>query len=636
MIRIFFTFVIKVYSVCSLTTTIATKFNNQKHRYIYLLCSFVSGVFVNADTLLTGKFFIKDLFGKDSFYNIPDYQRSYVWGEEQVLDLLEDISNSMEIDSEREYFLGCMIWNNKLTYKNSLQFECRDILDGQQRFISIYLLHAFLRDISNNKTLKNKVQERLIQEKDEFDGIPERERLIFEVRKDHTFIENVALKEGEGVNIANLTKIVQNENMDISIRNMASALLTMNSWWNDKKSEVEDETLFISSFFKYMSTKVIILYLATSDNLDDAYNLFTVLNSRGLKLTASDILRAQSLRVITNDSKRNKYAERWNTFEKRISKYLDYDLDDFLWVIVQITMQYRSDDNKSIRAAFEFMDAKNKLAKGAATIDEIDKYITHMEFIFSYKNNMTFYNLVRIVSKTGKRQFFIPILYFLELFGDHLLVDFVVKLDNLFSCMWILGKKGTDTRVNIILRKMKNYYLEYKDNKEAAQALINDDVLNIGYNDENANTFMDVNELFNLFRHEKWGLYSGVKINKLKYLLLKLDLLMGNTDSEVTYDSKNSSVEHILPRKPTKEDWNISDTDQEIWLHRLGNLVLLSRKRNSSLSNNAFSVKKEKYKGAIENRVNTNFVFMEYETWNLESIIENHNRVVQLLINSYS
>jgi uncharacterized protein with ParB-like and HNH nuclease domain len=60
-------------------------------------------------TLITGKKYIKDIFSQEQFFNIPEYQRPYVWGEEQIVALLEDISKAMDNDMTKEYFLGCMI-----------------------------------------------------------------------------------------------------------------------------------------------------------------------------------------------------------------------------------------------------------------------------------------------------------------------------------------------------------------------------------------------------------------------------------------------------------------------------------------------------------------------------------------------
>ena len=148
-------------------------------------------------TLDTGKKYIKDVFSSDSFYNVPEYQRPYVWGKNQVNTLLDDIHKAMERDRDKEYFLGCMVWNTKKSQDGDFVYTCQDILDGQQRFITLYLLHAVLRDLSRSRNLQDKIRTRMRQERDEFDGIPERNRIEFEIRKDKDFLEQYVLKKME-------------------------------------------------------------------------------------------------------------------------------------------------------------------------------------------------------------------------------------------------------------------------------------------------------------------------------------------------------------------------------------------------------------------------------------------------------
>jgi uncharacterized protein with ParB-like and HNH nuclease domain len=242
-------------------------------------------------TLDTGKLYIKDIFASDSFYNIPEYQRPYVWGDEQVIALLEDISNAMEQDIKKEYFIGCMIWNTKVVQDGEFEYKCQDILDGQQRFITLYLLQGILRDISTSDDLKRKVAERIQQEEDEFDRIPERNRIEFEIRPDREFLDEFILTVDGTNNLEILGGIASASEVEISVKNMANAIIAMRDWWEEKQSMQDDFQTYVKRFYGYLSSQVLTLYLATPDNLDDAYNLFTVLNSRGLQLQVSDILR---------------------------------------------------------------------------------------------------------------------------------------------------------------------------------------------------------------------------------------------------------------------------------------------------------------------------------------------------------
>ncbi|MEL6628999.1 MAG: DUF1524 domain-containing protein, partial [Bacteroidota bacterium] len=148
-------------------------------------------------------------------------------------------------------------------------------------------------------------------------------------------------------------------------------------------------------------------------------------------------------------------------------------------------------------------------------------------------------------------------------------------------------------------------------------------------------TLPNLDELFELFDTERWGSFSGSKINKTKYLLLKLDLLLSNLYTRIYYNKSQSSVEHLMPQKINISEWDIDTDAHKVWLHRLGNIILVDRKKNSSLSNSSYEVKKDKYKGAIENRANTNWLFLTYQEWGVDELFHNHERVLNLLREYY-
>lgn len=83
----------------------------------------------------------------------------------------------------------------------------------------------------------------------------------------------------------------------------------------------------------------------------------------------------------------------------------------------------------------------------------------------------------------------------------------------------------------------------------------------------------------------------------IKYVLLRLDETLAGA-SGVTYDHPIITVEHVLPQNPKESsDWMASFSDEERaeWTHRLGNLVLLNRRKNAEASNRDFEHKKSRY-----------------------------------------
>ncbi|WP_161879286.1 DUF262 domain-containing protein [Alkalibacterium sp. MB6] len=69
-------------------------------------------------------------------YQVPIYQRNYAWTEVEIIQLIEDIDSSIEKPGE-SYFLGNLIVN---------QFDnnAYEVIDGQQRLTTLYLLGKYL------------------------------------------------------------------------------------------------------------------------------------------------------------------------------------------------------------------------------------------------------------------------------------------------------------------------------------------------------------------------------------------------------------------------------------------------------------------------------------------------------------
>ena len=82
-----------------------------------------------------------------------------------------------------------------------------------------------------------------------------------------------------------------------------------------------------------------------------------------------------------------------------------------------------------------------------------------------------------------------------------------------------------------------------------------------------------------------------------QYVLLRLDSAL--SQGEASYDHPIISVEHVLPQNPSETsiwfNWFPTEEERAQYVHRLGNLVLLSRKKNSEAQNYEFDKKKAKY-----------------------------------------
>jgi len=100
------------------------------------------------------------------------------------------------------------------------------------------------------------------------------------------------------------------------------------------------------------------------------------------------------------------------------------------------------------------------------------------------------------------------------------------------------------------------------------------------------------------------------------------------------------SIEHILPQNPYDGgQWkaDFTDADREEWTNKLGNLVLISRRKNSAQSNKEYADKKDKYfKSNIELFSNSVRIYNNYSTWALADLRKNHAEVLMKIKDGFN
>ncbi|MFY4840916.1 DUF262 domain-containing protein [Aliarcobacter butzleri] len=573
-----------------------------------------------ANTIESDKIFIKSIFEK--WYRIPEYQRPYVWGVDQINDLLDDISFAQQQNKDSEYFLGSIVFQKKLI-KNSdgTEYIENDLLDGQQRLTTLLLLTAVIRDITENKTRKITCQKSIFQEANPDDNVPERLRIVFDIRDEVRDFINNYVKEDGGTKKEDLNDLAQSLK-DLSIKNMATAILEMHKYFKNNEISIDD-------FFPYFRNKVLMIYVA-SEELEDAFKLFTIMNDRGIKLRNSDILKAMNLREVTDDTKRNNYAKNWEDIES----YFEEDFDVFLSHLRTILVKDKARLNlldefekniyspsKYNRETKTYTKLPPLLNKGEETFKYINKYkqyyielfdTSHYDQYSSYKLD----NLLTVMKATLPADFWIsPLLRFYDKFKKDRLFEFLKKLDNKFSYDWIIQFTPT-TRIENMAKIISQI-----DLVQSVDDLFASDVFEV-----------NENKLINILRDDIYGRRFA------RYVLYKLDYLYSSKDDKMNIP-KTISVEHILPQNPKDgSQWKKDFTDIQIDdnKHKIGNLVLISRSKNSSQGNLDYDKKKEKYfQKNIDLFRNSLRILTLNDTWTPEKLQENQKNVIEKLRTYY-
>jgi len=188
----------------------------------------------------SGKWIIQDVFKQ--WYRIPNYQRPYVWEKDQVIDLLDDISVACKKDSSGDYFLGSLV----LKENNDGGYIEYDVLDGQQRLTTLFLLTAVIRDLTDNKQRQDTCHNSIFQQGNADDNIPERLRIFFDIRKEVSDFIDKYIKQKDGTTNQKIKELSKSKKADKSIFNMANAILNIQQYFQEK---IAQDAKFLDEFF---------------------------------------------------------------------------------------------------------------------------------------------------------------------------------------------------------------------------------------------------------------------------------------------------------------------------------------------------------------------------------------------------
>lgn len=114
---------------------------------------------------------------------------------------------------------------------------------------------------------------------------------------------------------------------------MATAILILHKWFTN------ENTIEIDTLFSYFRQYVILVYVA-SEELEDAFKLFTILNDRGIKLRSSDILKTQNLKEVSDTKKQKEYAQFWEGLEGELEEDFDLFLSHIRTILVKEKARY--------------------------------------------------------------------------------------------------------------------------------------------------------------------------------------------------------------------------------------------------------------------------------------------------------
>ncbi|GAA8506098.1 DUF262 domain-containing protein [Helicobacter pylori] len=536
------------------------------------------------------------LVDSEYFYQVPDYQRPYVWDKDHLGALIDDLVGSYTNNGEDEYFCGSIVIAENQKDKRW------DVVDGQQRLTSFIILACtILRLYKDSLGQKSKA---FIEESiyDRYDK--EKERLKFLTAQNYNSIfENTVLNNLEFEDNIKKSELNKKFEENTYLRNAYYFKELLNE--SMKNGSISDIDGFVTWFYEHIKlTRIVCL------DQDSAMQIFQVLNDRGQPLSPIDILKSSLMQEIKQDSeKRKDFITTWDKLVDACKSVegIDIDLEDFFNMYLEYADPSVSKKRADKGLKKVFKDSKKDACGFIYEVSEFMKAYTAL-----LKKQDRYIYLLR----------YLPSRYWASILTTALYVkypdfDALKKLlVSYYYQTWIAG--GTITRIkptsiNIIKNVKNNKGIE----------TIKELVL---HNIDSYNTF-------NQYFYNLWESSSVYPSKWVRPVLALANYFM--TDEEKPYFivmDAETQVEHILPQNPRKSSqWNadFNKEKREEWVNRIANLTLLKRKKNAKALNGDFDEKRKIYGGkdtskAISCYDITKKLYSDYRKWNEKSLQERY------------
>ena len=568
---------------------------------------------------------VADVF--QSFYVVPDYQREYVWGTDQVEQLLTDIY--MEItgssaDNVPEYFIGSIVVcpGDKGVF---------DLIDGQQRMTTLFVTLCAIRDRfkSLNSTPPGAIDGQIAATSTDASGNDQfRYRLDLQYEDSGDVLVRLATS-GETAAPGGTR----------SIANILNAYQVALSFM---RREFGDDVAKLRGYYGYLTNKVKLIRIQT-ENVAKALKIFETINDRGVGLDAMDLLK-NLLFMKASHEKFEELKRTWKEMQDAIYAMGEKPLRFLRYFIFS---RYDVDLLREDEIYTWFSKHETVVNYGAAPVEFAKELLAAAMAYRCFldgcdqrgKKNRYLTNLQLLGGKAARQHLI------LLLAGRHLpeaLFDQLAKgVEDLFFVYVVTREATRDFEKNFArwsgaLRKVRSeddlgafLARTFASSKASLAQRFDDAVLHLGV--------------------------GAVQQYRLRYILAKLTQQIeldayGETDGTKWLDRYTDSsyeIEHIFPQNPSPEAASefgaVSDATVA---GRLGNLLLVEKSINASLGNRPFSHKRtvypksqllltrsisERLRVGVNTKIDAAVSGIEpFATWNQASISKRQEMLLQM------
>jgi len=507
---------------------------------------------------------LRKLFSDEFLFRIPNYQRPYSWGVEQVSQLFNDLYDALTDrktsgEEHSQYFLGTLIL---VKSDNSPESQ---VLDGQQRIITLTVLLAVLRHAITDRDFADAISDYIRERGNVIAGTPDRFRLALRERDEEFFRDLIQIPEG----LENLSDQERQNLSDVPRRIVENAKLL-----SELVCRLTEEDQ--QQFTQFLVNSCVVVVVSTPD-FESAFRVFSRLNSRGIDLSHADVLKAELIGLI-EPREQDRYTRKWEDVEEQLGQ------ESFLSLFGHMVMaRYHDVLRESMLTSFKRVFHPE--TSPASFIDHTlipysDCFTEILSSDYSIRQQSALINrYLTWLNRLNHSDWIPPVLEIFRLRHNDsaYLQEFLNKLERLSAALMIARVQGRER----ILR----YARILREFSAGADLFRQDSPIQLTDSEKEQVLVVLGGDIY----------LESLPVRR--YVLQRLNSEIA--DVEQVYVPRQTSIEHVLPQNPRPNSYWIQyfpDENERIALtNKLGNLVLLSRKKNSEASNFDFAEKKERY-----------------------------------------
>jgi uncharacterized protein with ParB-like and HNH nuclease domain len=537
-----------------------------------------------------------ELIGNGRIFKVPPFQRDYSWHPENWEDLWQDILTVHE--TGESHYMGAVV------LQGARDDRTLTIIDGQQRLATLSILAiAIIQKI-------NQLVEKGIE--------PEANRDRQEI------LRRTYLGDRDPGSLTYSSKLLLNDNnngfyQDNLInfrapRNPRSLTRSEQLLWGafeyffeqlEKFSEIIQKGASLSDFLtKTVAKRLLFIQISVEDEIN-AYVVFETLNSRGVELGATDLLKNYLFSVLRGPDDLHAAQRQWQNITRTVGME---KFPEFLRYFLSMTrsrvrrnqlFKLTRDKIKDPEHVFDLLKQLSDYSDLYVALGKADD-----EFWEDFNNSNNIREYIRQLNLFRARQVYPALFSAYKTFNEKNF-EKLLKLVTVISFRYVivsgLNPNELETQYNSLAVGISKR--EIKTPREAFNA-----VSSLYVSDDK-------------FQQDFSLLSVKRKKNIVKYILSKLEEDEGGSAAEDSF-----SIEHVLPQEPT-EDWlkDFSYRDIDKMIYRLGNMTPLEPSLNRRIDREPYTTKQETY---VQSTYLTTKK-IQAEDWTADSIVMRQERMAK-------